>query len=35
LRTRETKRPRDLRPEGVRVASGDRGGRSPGESDRD
>ena len=35
LRTLETKRPRDLRPEGVRVASGDRGGRSPRESDRD
>ena len=35
LRTRETKRPRDLRPEGVRVGSGDRGGRSPRESDRD
>ena len=34
LRTLETKRPRDLRPEGVRVASGDRGGRSPMESDR-
>jgi hypothetical protein len=34
-RTLETKRPRDLRPEGVRVASGDRGGRSPRESDRD
>lgn len=34
LRTLETKRPRDLRPEGVRVASGDRGGRSPGEFDR-
>ena len=33
-RTLETKRPRDLRPEGVRVASGDRGGRSPMESDR-
>lgn len=29
LRTAETKRPRVLRPEGVRVASGDRGGRSP------
>lgn len=35
LRTLETKRPRDLRPEGVRVASGDRGGRSPREFDRD
>jgi hypothetical protein len=35
LRTLETKRPRVLRPEGVRVASGDRGGRSPRESDRD
>ena len=35
LRTAETKRPRVLRPEGVRVASGDRGGRSPRESGRD
>jgi hypothetical protein len=35
LRTLETKHPRVLRPEGVRVASGDRGGRSPRESDRD
>lgn len=35
LRTLKTKRPRVLRPEGVRVASGDRGGRSPRESDRD
>ncbi len=34
LRTLKTKRPRVLRPEGVRVASGDRGGRSPRESDR-
>ncbi|SKC59211.1 hypothetical protein SAMN06296058_1407 [Pseudoxanthomonas indica] len=32
VRTPETKRPRDLRPEGVRVASGDRGGRSPREN---
>ena len=31
-RTLETKRPRGLRPEGVRVSSGDRGGRSPWES---
>lgn len=29
VRTPETKCPRDLRPEGIRVASGDRGGRSP------
>ena len=29
LRTPETKRPRVLEPEGVRVASGDRGDRSP------
>lgn len=29
LRTRKTKRPRVLEPEGVRVASGDRGDRSP------
>jgi hypothetical protein len=31
-RTLKTKRPRGLRPEGVRVSSGDRGGRSPWES---
>lgn len=35
LRTPKTKRPRGLRPEGVRVASGDRGGRSPREFSRE
>ena len=35
LRTPKTKRPRDLRPEGVRVTSGDRGGRSPREFSRE